>query len=189
MKKQIVYGLVVGMLVGTGAIAHAQVAPIPAPAVMSAPILAPATTTTAPISAKAAKKAKLQEAVTKMEHSLQVRIANLDDLAVRVQTRIGKMQQEGKDVTVANAKLVEAQKAIALAKAEMEKLKKANASMVASAKPTVGFANVKNKLVKNVTVKIKAAHKALVDTIVIMKGQGTPGTVPSTATSSTSTIR
>ncbi|EKD24087.1 MAG: hypothetical protein ACD_81C00113G0001 [uncultured bacterium] len=66
-------------------------------------------------------------------------------------------------------------------------MKKANVAMVASTKPATAFANIKNKLAKNVTTKIKVAHKALVETIVSMKGAGNG--MPATATTSTSTAR
>lgn len=174
MKKQLVYVMVMAAVLGTGAVAHAQTAPATTKVV-------PKTATTSVAEAKAAKKARLQEAVTKMERSLEARVGNLDSLAARIQTRIGKIQAEGKDMTAASAKLVEAQKKIAEAKAELAKLKTANATMVASAKPATAFANIKNRSAKTVVVKIKEAHKALVDTITIMKGQG--------MTSSTSTAR
>lgn len=122
------------------------------------------------------KKERLQEAVKKLENSLEVRITNLDSLAARIQTRIAKLQQGGKDMTAATVKLAEAQKAIAVAKAELAILKKADATMVASKKPATAFATIKTKTAKNVTVKIKAAHKALVDTVVLMKGQGVAAT-------------
>ena len=122
------------------------------------------------------KKERLQEAVKKLENSFEVRITNLDSLAARIQTRIAKLQQGGKDMTAATVKLTEAQKAIVAAKAELAILKKADATMVASKKPATAFAVIKAKTAKNVTVKIKAAHKALVDTVVLMKGQGVAAT-------------
>lgn len=180
MKKQFIYVMMGVMVLGTGAIAHAQTPAIPTPAPQVAPTVPTAKTPTQLIDAKAAKKAKLQEAARKMEQNLETRIMNLDGLAARIQTRIAKIQLEGKDMATANAKLAEAQVAIMAAKTELENLKKADVAMVASAKPATGFVNIKNKTAKNVVVKIKAAHKALVDAIVIMKGQGTPGTATST---------
>ena len=175
MKKQISYITIGIMAIGMGGmIVHAQVIPVP-------PI--PAVTTVAsssPVDAKTEKKARLQEAVMRLEHSLDVRIANLDGLAGRIQTRIAKVQLEGKDMTAANAKLGEAKKAIADARAALTALQKADAAMVASTKPATAFANIKNKTAKNVVVKIKAAHKALVDTVVIIKGQMMPASATST---------
>lgn len=188
------------VLMGTGAVAHAQNAPtsIPQLVPVAVPTIAPAPavppvsgmpTATEPLSAKAAKKARLQEAVMKLENSLQVRVTNLEDIAMRVQSRIAKMQQAGNDTNAATLKLMEAQEAIAAAKTDLATLKKADVAMVASAKPLAAFANIKNKTAKNVVVKIKAAHKALVEVVVLIKGQGTPGAVPAAATSSTSTAR
>lgn len=183
---------------GNGVVAHAQATTYPVPQLVpvAAPVVAPTSaivpvmgTSTAPLNAKAAKKAKLQEAVTKLENSLQVRISNLDDLAMRLQSRIAKMQQASDNMTAATVKLMAAQKAIAAAKADLAILKKADVAMVASTRPAAVFANIKNRTAKNVATKIKAAHKALVDVVVIIKGQGTPGVVPTTATSSTSTAR
>lgn len=159
MKKQYVHVFAVCVAVaalGLGTMVYAQV---------------PASATGTAMSAAAAKKARLQEAVMGMERSLEARIAGLEGLAGRIQSRMGKMQAEGKDMVIAVAKFAEAQKRIAEAKAELANLKKANAAMVASAKPATAFGNIKNKLAKNVAVKIKDAHKALVDTVVIMKGQ------------------
>lgn len=167
-------------VLGGGAVTHAQTPAMPTAAPQVMPTAPTAATPTQPVDAKAAKKAKLQEAVRKMEQSLETRIMNLDGLAARIQTRIAKIQMEGKDTTVANAKLAEARAAIMAARTELENLKKADAAMVASAKPATGFVNIKNKTAKNVVVKIKAAHKALVDAIVIMKGQGAPGAATST---------
>lgn len=177
MKKQLTHVLIGLSVLGVGVVAvNAQttVPPMPPTIPQGAPA-APggaataATTTMMPV---LTKKAKLQNAVTKLEGSFMVRISNLDGLAARIQTRIGKLQQGGKDMTVASVKLAEAQKLIAEAKTELANLKKADTAMVASAKPATAFAAIKNKTAKNVVVKIKAAHKALVDTIVIMKGQG-----------------
>lgn len=179
MKKQFTY-IVMGIAVlGAGAVAHAQTPIVPATISQVAATSSMATSTSV-IGAKATKKAKLQEAVGRMENSLQVRIANLDDFAQRIQSRMAKMQTEGKDMTAANAKFAEAQKAIALAKTEMANLKKADAAMIASTKPATAFVNIKNKTAKNVVVRIKAAHAALVDVIVIMKGQGTSASATST---------
>ena len=144
----------------------------------------PASATGTPAATAAAKKARLQDAVTVMERSFEVRIAGLEGLARRIQTRIGKLQSEGKDMTAASAKLAEAQKRITEAKTELAALKKADTAMVASAKPATAFGNVKNKFAKNVTAKIKATHATLVETVVIMKGQGVP-----TATSSAPVVR
>ncbi|HAL24251.1 TPA: hypothetical protein DDZ49_02445 [Candidatus Wolfebacteria bacterium] len=160
---------------GGGMVAHAQVPTMPA-----VPPQAQTAAPVAPVDAKAAKKVRLQEAVRKVEQSLMVRITNLEGLAAKIQARIAKIQAEGKDMTLANTKLADAQKAIVAAKAELAILTKADTAMIASAKPATGFANIKNKTAKNVVVKIKAAHKALVDVIVIMKGQGTPGSATST---------
>jgi hypothetical protein len=191
MKKQIIISLIGVALLGTGAITYAQGVPSPVTAptptqTQVVPTSIPVTTS-APISAKEAKQAKLQGAITKMENDLQVRITNLDSLASRIQTRIGKMQQEGKDVTAATTALVNAQKIIASAKTDLVTLQKRISTMVVSKTPTAGFATVKKSATLGVAAKIKAAHKALVDTIVIMKRQGTPGTVPPAATSGTST--
>lgn len=180
MKKQFIYIIAGAVVLGVGTVAHAQTPVAPATAPQVTPVVPTMATPTQPVDAKAAKKAKLQEAARKVEQSLEVRIANLESLAARIQTRIGKMQLEGKDVTAANIKLTEARAAIAVAKTELNNLKKADAVMVASAKPATAFANIKNKTAKNVVTRIKAAHKALVDTIVLMKGQGTPSSATST---------
>lgn len=185
MKKQILIGLIGVSLLASGSAVHAQ-------SVVGTTTAVTATstaTTSKPLSATAMKKLMLQTAVTKMENSLQVRIDNLDDFAQRIQERIRKSQLEGKDMTLASAKLVVAQKAITAVKAEMAILKKADTAMVASAKPLTGFTNIKNKLVKNVATKIKTAHTALVDTIVAMKGQGMPASATSTIMTGTSTIQ
>lgn len=170
MKKQYIYmAMGCAVLLGAGMLAHAQ---------------APASATGTPAATAAAKKARLQNAVTVMERSFEVRIAGLEGLASRIQTRIGKLQTEGKDMTAASVKLAEAQKRITEAKTELSALKKADTAMVASAKPATAFGNVKNKFAKNVTAKIKAIHATLVETVVIMKGQGVP-----TATSSAPVVR
>ena len=171
MKKQYICMLAGCVaLLGSAVLVHAQ-----------APTSVPGTATTT----AAAKKARLQGAVAAMERNFEVRIAGLESLAGRIQTSIAKIQIGGKDMTAASAKLVAAQKLIAEAKAELANLKKADTTMVAAAKPATAFGNVKNRFAKNVTAKIKAAHAALVETIVIMKGQGASGS----ATSSTSTVQ
>lgn len=157
MKKRYIYMVVACIAVlGLGAMAHAQTPP---------------SATGTPAATAAAKKARLQEAVANMERSFEARIAGLEGLAGRIQTRIGKLQLEGRDMTAATAKLAEAQKRITEAKTELATLKRADVAMIASAKPATAFGNVKNRYAKNITTKIKAAHKALVETIVLMKGQ------------------
>lgn len=180
MKNQYTYiAIVCAVLLGTGVVAQAQTT------TTTQQVIATSTKVTA--TSTITKKARLQDAVSKMERSFEVRITGLEGLAARIQTRIAKTELGGKDMTAAKTALTEAQKRIAEAKAELVSLKKADVAMVASAKPATAFVNIKNKFAKNVTTKIKAAHKALVDTITIMKGQGV--TTPSTATSSTSTAQ
>lgn len=180
MKKQFTYAVLGVMALSVSAIANVQAA-MPTAAQQAAPTAATATAPTQAVDAKAAKKMRLQNAVAGLEQSLETRIMNLEGLALRIQTRITKIQSGGKDMSAASAKLAEAQAAIAAARTELANLKKANVAMIASAKPATAFASIKAKTAKNVVIKIKAAHKALVDAIVIMKGQGTPGAATTTA--------
>jgi len=153
-------------LLGSVALVHAQ---------------APASAAGTATSTAAAKRARLQGAVTAMERNFEVRITGLESLAGRIQTRIAKVQISGGDMTAASVKLAAAQTLIGEAKAELANLKKADTTMVAAARPATAFGNVKNRFAKNVTTKIKAAHAALVETIVIMKGQGASGSATSSA--------
>ena len=182
MKKQILYIALGGVLL-SGGVVHAQ-STTTVPGTAGIPAVAqPAKGV--PANAKETKKMKLLETVTRLEMSLQARITNLEGVAGKIQARIGKIQQGGGDVTAATMKFAEAQKRITEAKTALGVMKAANIKMANAAKPAVAFGTIKNKLAKDVTVSIKAAHRALVDTVVIMKGQGgARGGSPVTATSS-----
>ena len=117
---------------------------------------------------------QMQAAASNLEQSLQARIAALDAIAANIQSRIGKMQQEGKDMTAATTALVNAQKAIAAAKTDLATLQKRIATMITSKNPRAGLATVKRSATLGVVAKIKVAHKALTDMLPLLKGGAAP---------------
>lgn len=159
--------------------------------------VAATTTTSTPAGTKVQVKSQIAEEklfrirgfVDNMENRFNIHIRNLDSLAQRIQNRIDKLVGEGKDMFKVQTKLNEAKTKIQEAKDELTKLKQGVEDMLLSASPKKTFTNVvKGKLVKAVIVKIKAAHKALVDTIVILRKEAGPAAATSTApTSGTST--
>ncbi len=156
--------------------------------------IAATTTTSTPAGTKVQVKSQIAEEkmlrirgfIDNMENRFNVHIRNLDSLAQRIQNRIDKLVGEGKDMSKVQAKLNEAKTKIQEAKDELAKLKQGVDDMLSSASPKKAFINVKGKLVKAVTAKIKAAHKALVDTIVILRKEAEP-TAAATSTIATST--
>lgn len=156
--------------------------------------VAATTTTSTPAGTKVQVKSQIAEEklfrirgfIDNMENRFNVHIRNLDSLAQRIQNRIDKLVGEGRDMSNAQVKLNEAKIKIQEAKDELAKLKQGVDDMLLSASPKKAFINVKGKLVKAVTVKIKAAHKALVDTIVILRKEAEP-TAAATSTIATST--
>lgn len=119
----------------------------------------------------------------RLANRFDVNIRVLDSLSSRISSRINKFDQAGKDTTQAKAKLNEANVRIQEAKDALLKMQQGIEAAITSATPKKTFAASKDKLVKGVMDKIKAAHKALVDTIVILvKVSESATTVNSTST-------
>lgn len=148
-----------------------------------------ATTTTINVSSSA--EGKLQSArngIMRVANRFDVHIRNLESLSSRIASRINKIEQSGKDTTQAKAKLNEANMKIQESKDALVKLQQDFETAITSASPKKNFAASKDKLVKGVMDKIKAAHKALVETVVILVKVSKPlETATSTTTTTTTT--
>ncbi len=128
----------------------------------------------------------LRNSAMRVENRFDVNIRTLDSLSSRIASRIGKMGQEGIDMTEAKAKLNEANIAIQSAKDAATALQQGIENAFSSTQPKVTFNKVRVQLVKDVMDKVKAAHKALVDTVTILMKVARPSdAATSTAESAT----
>ena len=130
----------------------------------------------------------LRNSAMRVENRFDVNIRTLDSLSSRIASRIGKLQQRGYDMTEAKAKLNVANTAIQSAKDVATALQQGIDGAFSAAQPKVAFNKVRVQLVKGVMDQIKAAHKALVDTVsILMKTASPSGNATSTDASSAGT--
>jgi uncharacterized protein with GYD domain len=127
---------------------------------------------------------------TKTIKRLEEATARLDKLTVRIESRIAKMKANKIDTTQADASLVIAKQKVADAKTALAAAKlaiteignQASGTITASTTKTILGQNLQKikEQVRIVTEALKAAHKALVETVSELKGK--EGTKTATST-------
>jgi len=148
-----------------------------------------ASTTTVRVVNKLEEKIQMvKNIVMKIATRFDVNVRNLESLSSRISSRINKFDQQGKDTTEAKAKLNEANTKIQETKDAIISLQAGINAAISSTTPKKTFTASKDKLVKGVMDKIKAAHKALVETVVILaKTNNALENATSTTTTTTTT--
>ncbi len=129
-------------------------------------------------------KDKVQEVRKKLEDQRSKRVADfnqrmvtrfdasinrLENVASRLDSRLGKLAKDGKDVTDFRTALDGAKSKIASAKTALSEVKLSLETMVVSETPKADFEMARGKL-DSVKDAIKQAHAALVDVINSIKG-------------------
>lgn len=118
-----------------------------------------------------------------MVRKFEAAISRLRTLADRIDSRLDKFEEAGKDVSVLRTSLDKAKMVIDEAENSLDKAKEEFNALSQSEKPEEYFKKVKN-VVADVAQKIKDAHKALVDVINSTKGVSVK--VPSSTSTTTS---
>lgn len=137
---------------------------------------------------KAKLDIKKQEQVKKrIAHKYSVyekAINRIEDLSIRVDSRIAKFEAAGADVSLAKVRNATAKTKIAEARTLLATIKVEADAAVASSTPQKAIPNVIKPFAK-AKESIKAAHAAVVNAIKVLKGTKvkTEGTATSTATS------
>lgn len=137
------------------------------------------------------KVLKIRNTFVIMENRFTVQLRNLDLVASRIQNWIDRAITEGKDVSDVKIKLEEAKVKIQEAKDALAKIKTDIENIFYSDKPKTAFNAIKDAPKKVIVVKIKEAHRALVEAIIVLKkhyGVSTQATsTPATATTTSGT--
>lgn len=119
-----------------------------------------------------------------MKKRLGLLIRNQDRLASRIEKKIAKMKEQGKDVAAAEVQLVEARRLIGLSREGLAKGDTAVANiMEQNSDPKIALEKVK-VVNKEILERIKTSHKGLVKVLELLSGK-TP--TPSPSLSSTAT--
>jgi len=119
------------------------------------------------------KKERLQQFWNSMKHRLQALLKNQNRLADRIEAKLKKLKENGRDVAAQEAKLATARVAIKAAEDALKAADAAVADAIKNNEPDVALKKIR-EINKGVLEKVKAAHDALVD---VMSGTK-PGKLP-----------
>lgn len=108
-----------------------------------------------------------------MVRKFEAAISRLRTLADRIDSRLDKFEDEGKDVSALRTALDNARNSIESAEDALDKAKEEFTTFASTENPKEYFEKVKT-VVHNVSQKVREAHKALVDVINSVKGASTP---------------
>lgn len=124
---------------------------------------------------KRERDARLQTMIQKMVNRFKTAIERERKLADRIASRLDKAEQNGKDVAALRQKLTDAQLKIADARSALDTAEVKLQTAIASSTAKNIMKDVTHAF-GDVTVKLKAAHAALVDVINLLKGIGNTAT-------------
>jgi hypothetical protein len=103
-----------------------------------------------------------------MSYRLEAASGRLQNIIVRLESRLDKIKAEGRDTTEAEGVLAKAQDSVGLAISEMSDIDESVASLVGSATVQKDWALVKQKYI-NSHQHIKEAHALLRETVTLLK--------------------
>lgn len=116
------------------------------------------------------RKARIRAFWERMAKRLEAAIEREKKLADRIESRLNKFQEAGKDVSASRAKLGQARAKINQAEAALNAAKGTVEAVLNADDPKAAFQEVRDTVLKDVIAKIKEAHAALVDVINTLKG-------------------
>ncbi len=114
---------------------------------------------------------RIEQFFTKMTEKFDSALERLEKTADKIEGRLTKAAENGRDVVALRAKLTEARAKIEEARTFLEDAKAKYSDAAKNADFKAAFRNVK-EVVQSVSGKIKEAHRALVEVITSMKGLG-----------------
>lgn len=106
-----------------------------------------------------------------MSEKFHAAIGRLNTFADKIEDRLDKAEDNGKDVSVARTKLADAQSRIAATERSLADAKTGYKEMVKDSDPKAAFAKVK-EAVGSVAANVREAHKLLVEVVTSLKGLG-----------------
>jgi len=112
---------------------------------------------------------KIEAFFGSMIRKFEAAISRLRILADRIDSRLDKFEDEGKDVSSLRTALDNARNTIESAEDALDKAKEEFTTFASTENPKEYFAKVK-EVIHNVAVKVRESHKALVDVINLIKG-------------------
>ena len=115
------------------------------------------------------RKERIRAYFTRMFTRLEAAVERLNKLMARVESRIQKFEERGVDVTDAQEKLQKARSAITEADFKLNAARGLVEDILSGEDPKKIFENAR-ETVKSTVISIKQAHRALVDSIVALKG-------------------
>jgi len=110
------------------------------------------------------KKENIQKFWNKMKHRLQILIQGQEKLANRIEKKLDKMKEDGRDVAAPEVKLDNAKVLVKAAGDALVSADIAVADAIKNNEPKVALEKVRT-INQGILAKIKAAHSALVDLI------------------------
>lgn len=127
---------------------------------------------------------RLMNLAANMSNRMDSAVARLQNVTGRLNSRLGKMEIEGKDVTAARTELALAQSKLDEAKRNLATIDTEVNAFVGSATPRENWNNLKNTYL-NTRALIITAHQSILATINL--AQNTTVSVPDTASTTTTT--
>jgi hypothetical protein len=119
------------------------------------------------------KKIRIKAFFNRMAKRMDFAVIRLNKLADRIESRLNKFEQMGKDIGDSRVLLEEARTAILSAKTAIEEAKSKIDEVLESDEPRTAFGQIRS-LVHEVRDSIKAAHQALVNVIRNLKPRAMP---------------
>lgn len=127
------------------------------------------------------RASKIEQFFSRMVRKFEDAVTRLDGFADRIEERVNKAAEAGKDVTTARDKLSLARQKIEEAQTSLHNARAKYEEATQGKDFKVAFQNVRS-MVAELKNKVKAAHAALTDAITTLKGvgRGTATTTPVT---------
>jgi Skp family chaperone for outer membrane proteins len=118
------------------------------------------------------KKALVRKFFSRMYRRFQAAVSRMERIADRIESRLGKMENRGIDVTTLRSDLAGARDDIGVAEGMLQGLEEKVEEALSSDDPKTAFEEVRD-IVHETRAMLKEIHRKLVDIIVAMKGINT----------------
>jgi Mg2+ and Co2+ transporter CorA len=162
----------------TSASSTAPVVETPTPA--NRPVIEPRTLT-------AAAQTRLTNLAANVSNRLDAYVRRITNVTDRLESRANKMGENGLDVSAARAKIAEARTELEKARQSLANIDTAVNNFVKSENPRTYWQQVKATYI-SAREAIKAAHRATVETLLLLKTASAPAPTASSTTTSTNDV-
>ncbi len=135
----------------------------------------------------AAAQTRLTNLAANVSNRLDAYVRRITNVTDRLESRANKMAENGLDVTAARAKIAEARTELEKARQSLINIDSAVNNFVRSENPRTYWQQVKATYM-SARDAIKAAHRATVETLLLLKTASAPAPTASSTTSSTNDV-